>query len=82
VGIDRDEPMEKLNEFAAQTNITYPLGLDAGSEIFMKYAEKEAGVTRNVIINRQGKIIYMTRLFNREEFDAMKKVIFDELKKN
>lgn len=82
VGIDRDEPMEKLNEFAAQTKISYPLGLDAGSEIFMKYAEKEAGVTRNVIINRQGKIIYMTRLFNREEFDAMKKVIFDELKKN
>lgn len=82
VGIDRDEPLEKLNELAAQTLITYPLGLDAGSEIFMKYAEKDAGVTRNVIIDRQGKIIYLTRLFNREEFDAMKKVIFDELKKN
>jgi len=82
VGIDRDEPLEKLNEFAEQTKITYPLGLDAGAEIFMKYAEKETGVTRNVIINRQGKIIYLTRLFNSEEFDAMKKVIFDEINKN
>jgi len=82
VGIDRDEPLEKLNEFAAQTKITYPLGLDAGGEIFMKYAEKEAGVTRNVIINRDGKIIYLTRLFNLDEFDAMKKVIFDEVSKN
>lgn len=40
---------------------------------------REAGVTRNVIINRSGKIIFLTRLFDREEFDKMKKVIFAEL---
>jgi len=79
VGIDKDEPLEKMKEFAQQTQITYPLGLDPGSEIFAKYAHKDAGVTRNIIINRQGQIIYLTRLFNREEFDAMKEVIFDEV---
>jgi len=40
---------------------------------------KEAGVTRNVIIDRSGKIIFMTRLFDRDEFDLMKKAIVSEL---
>lgn len=80
VGIDRDEPLEKIQEFATQTKITYPLALDPGAEIFSKYALKDAGVTRNVIIDAEGKIIYLTRLFNREEFDEMKKVIFHNLK--
>lgn len=80
IGVDRDEPLEKVNEFAKQTNITYPLGLDPGGAIFEKYAMKNAGITRNVIIDEQGKIIYLTRLFNREEFDEMKKVIFESVK--
>lgn len=79
IGVDMDEPIEKVNEFAKQTKITYPLGLDTGGTVFLKYAEKEAGITRNVIINREGKIVYLTRLFNSEEFNAMKKVIFDEV---
>ena len=80
IGIDRDEPLEKLNQLSEQTGITYPLALDPGAEIFQKYALKDAGVTRNVIIDTNGKIIYLTRLFNREEFDGMKKVIFDAIK--
>ncbi|MDA3890146.1 MAG: TlpA disulfide reductase family protein [Salinivirgaceae bacterium] len=82
VGVDKDEPLEKVKEFKAQMAITYPLGLDPESKIFEKYAHKKAGVTRNIIINRDGKIIYLTRLFNKEEFDAMKKVIFNEVNSN
>ncbi len=81
IGVDRDEPMDKVKEFISQTGITYPLGLDPGADIFAKYAQKEAGVTRNVIINREGKIIYLTRLYDRKEFDGMKKVIFNEVAK-
>ncbi|MGQ1787044.1 MULTISPECIES: TlpA family protein disulfide reductase [unclassified Saccharicrinis] len=72
VGIDRDEPIEKLNILSEATGITYPLALDPGAGIFCLYALKKAGVTRNVILDRDGKIAYMTRLFNKEEFDAMK----------
>ncbi|TLX77619.1 TlpA family protein disulfide reductase [Labilibacter sediminis] len=72
VGIDRDEPLETLQKFSQQTGISYPLALDPGADIFGLYAKKEAGITRNVIIDKTGKIIYLTRLFNREEFDAMK----------
>jgi peroxiredoxin len=81
IGIDRDEPVEKVVKFRKDMNITYPLALDPGADIFGLYALKEAGVTRNVIVDRNGKILFLTRLFNRDEFDAMKKAIFAELAK-
>lgn len=81
VGIDRDEPVETVLKFSKDMAVTYPLALDPGADIFGLFAEKSAGVTRNVIIDRKGKIIFLTRLFEREEFDHMKKVIFDELAK-
>ncbi len=80
IGIDRDEPVETVMKFAKDIAVTYPLALDPGADIFGLFAEKKAGVTRNVIIDRTGKIIFLTRLFEREEFDEMKKVIFNELK--
>lgn len=81
IGIDRDEPETTVKKFASDMKITYPLALDPGADIFGLYAEKEAGVTRNIIIDRNGKIIFLTRLFEREEFDKMKSVIFSELAK-
>lgn len=59
-------------------NITYPLGLDPGAEIFGQFAEKESGVTRNVIVDQSGTIVFLTRLYDVEEFRAMVKKI-DEL---
>src|SRR5690554_429686 len=75
IGIDMDEPLETVKKFAADMKITYPLALDPGGEIFYTFAAKGAGVTRNVIIDRSGKIVYMTRLFKEEEFNEMKEVI-------
>jgi len=51
------------------------------TDIFGLYALKEAGVTRNVIVDRKGKIIFLTRLFDKPEFDKMKEIIFAELAK-
>jgi Peroxiredoxin len=71
IGIDRDEPLEKVLDFAKQTKVTYPLGLDPGADIFAKYANREAGITRNVLIDRDGKIVKLTRLYNEEEFAGL-----------
>jgi peroxiredoxin len=79
IGIDRDEPLEKVQMFKKDIAISYPLALDPDADIFGLYASKQAGVTRNVIIDRSGKIIFLTRLYDREEFDRMKKVIFKEI---
>lgn len=80
IGIDRDEPEDKVLKFKKDIKISYPLALDPGADIFGLFAQKEAGVTRNVIINRSGKIIFLTRLYDRREFDEMKKVMFSDLK--
>ena len=74
-GIDLDEPAEKVEAFAKQIPVSYPLLLDPQGGVFYKYAEKGAGVTRNVIIDKEGKIVFLTRLFKQEEFDKMKSKI-------
>ena len=65
-GVDRDEPLEKVKAFAKQTKVTYPLGLDPGADIFAKYAVRNAGITRNVLIDKTGKIVMMTRYITRK----------------
>jgi peroxiredoxin len=78
-GVDRDEPKKKALEMVKATGITYPMGLDDNADIFGLYADKQAGVTRNVLIDKDGKIIFLTRLFNTDEFAALVKKIGEEL---
>jgi len=70
-GIDRDEPLETVRDFAVQTGITYPLALDPGADLFALYADRQAGITRNIIVNQEGRIVMLTRLYDEEEFAAM-----------
>ena len=81
-GIDRDEPVETVKAFAEKTGVTYPLALDPGADIFAKYAVREAGITRNVLIDKDGKIVMLTRLYNEEEFASLCKKIDEMLGAN
>lgn len=78
-GVDRDEPLEKALQLKESTNVTYDIGLDPGADIFGLFADKKSGVTRNVLIDKEGKIIFLTRLFNKDEFAALVKRIGEEL---
>jgi peroxiredoxin len=82
IAIDRDEPLETVQQFVKSTKITYSIGLDPGADIFALYAQREAGITRNVIIDREGKIVMLTRLYNEEEFRTMTKLIDNMLTQN
>ena len=77
-GVDRDEPVETVKAFAEKTGVTYPLALDPGADHFDKYADRKAGITRNVLIDKTGKIVMLTRLYNEEEFATLCKKI-DEM---
>ena len=81
IGIDRGESTEMINKLINKTNVTYPICMDEKSEIFELYAEKKAGVTRNIIIDRDGQIIFLTRLFNIDEFNEMKHIINESITK-
>ena len=75
IGMDRDEPIEIVKKFKKEMGVTYPMALDPGAEHFSKFAPKEAGVTRNIVIDKTGKIVFLTRLFDKDEYDQMIKVI-------
>ena len=77
----RPQRNQEIQLMINQTGVTYPIATDFNSEIFNLFAEKKAGVTRNIIINQNGEIAFLTRLFERKEFDEMKMVIEDLLKK-
>ncbi|MDF1548145.1 MAG: TlpA disulfide reductase family protein [Bacteroidales bacterium] len=74
-GVDRKEYAEKVLKFAKKTKVTYPLILDEDGSIFKKYADENAGVTRNILIDKEGKIVFMTRLFEQNEFNQLIKKI-------
>ncbi|OYT16750.1 MAG: hypothetical protein B7C24_06160 [Bacteroidetes bacterium 4572_77] len=82
IGVDYKENMTTTKKFANQMNTTYPMAVDSTGDIFHLYAQKGAGVTRNVIINKEGYIIHLTRLFNLTEFNHMKEVIFKSVNKD
>lgn len=78
IGIDRDETWEKMTDFRETTGITYPLAFDPGAKIYDLYATHDSGITRNVLIGRDGKIVYRTRLYDEEQFSTLVSKI-DEL---
>lgn len=77
-GIDREETPEVIAKFVKATGITYPVALDVKADAFASYADREAGITRNVLIDEEGKIVMLTRLYNPEEFARLTKKI-DEM---
>ena len=81
IAIDREEPLEKIITFKESLGVTYPIGLDLHADIFTLFAQRNAGITRNVIIDESGKIVFLTRLFYQEQFDQMCRLI-DVMLKN
>lgn len=80
-GIDLKEDAQTTAKFAEMIPVTYPLTLDLEGKTFELFCAKGAGVTRNIILDREGKIIMLTRLFDEAEFNTMVETINAELAK-
>ena len=79
LGIDLKETKEKTLSFIEEMQVTYPIALDTNGQVFEQFTLPKAGVTRNIVLNREGKIIFLTRLFDEMEFKKMIEVIKQEL---
>lgn len=75
IGIDLKEGLNTVKQFIKQTKVTYPFTIDTDGSIFDLFTLEGAGVTRNIVIDKTGKIIFLTRLFNEKEFKDMISVI-------
>ncbi|MCK5815387.1 MAG: TlpA family protein disulfide reductase [Flavobacteriaceae bacterium] len=79
IGIDLKESSKKVKEFINQMKVTYPFAIDNDGSLFNSFTLPNAGVTRNIVLNKKGEIILLTRLYNEQEFNKMIAVIKEEL---
>ena len=71
VGVDREETRETVEEYTAKIGTTYPMLLDEKGDVFASYALRKSGITRNVLIDRDGRIVKLTRRFEEAEFNDL-----------
>lgn len=71
VGVDREETKEVVDAYTQKVGTTYPMALDTAANVFASYALRQSGITRNVLINRDGTIVKLTRLYNEDEFSSL-----------
>mgnify|MGYP001201201636 CR=1 FL=1 len=82
IGVDLKEDLSKVKRFIAQTKVTYPFTIDEDGSMFGRFTLPGAGVTRNIVLDKNGKIIFLSRLYKEKEFNDMIKVIENELLKS
>lgn len=80
IGIDREETKDVIDAFVGKIGTTYPIAMDTDADVFASYALRQSGITRNILIGRDGKIVMLTRLFKEDEFATLVNKI-DELLK-
>lgn len=71
VGIDREETKEQIDAFIKKVGTTYPIAMDTNADVFASYALRNSGITRNVLIDKDGRIVMLTRLFKEDEFKSL-----------
>lgn len=81
IGIDLKEGLEKVKRFISQMKITYPFTIDEDGSLFNSFTLPNAGVTRNIVLDKNGEIIFLSRLYKENEFNEMIEIIAAELKK-
>jgi len=67
--------MKKLTYLFILTVSLFLVSLSSFAQIPVKEVPADYGVTRNIILDKTGKIVYLTRLYKEDEFAEMVKVI-------
>lgn len=70
-GVDREETKEVVDAYTEKLGTTYPMLLDDKGDVFASYAVRSSGITRNVLIGRDGRIVMLTRRYVEPEFDTL-----------
>ena len=71
VGIDREETKDAILPFIEKVGTTYPIAMDSNGDVFASYALRGSGITRNILIDREGRIVMLTRRFEEAEFNEL-----------
>ncbi|MBR6648625.1 MAG: TlpA family protein disulfide reductase [Bacteroidaceae bacterium] len=75
VGVDREETKEVIEDYTAKVGTTYPMLIDEKGDAFASYAVRKSGITRNVLIDKNGRIVMLTRRYVEPEFNQLVQTI-------
>jgi thiol-disulfide isomerase/thioredoxin len=76
----REENWDVLDPFIQKMEYTFPILPDLERKIFSKFATQS--IPRNVILDREGKIIYQSIGYEEAEFEKMLQLLEKEILKN
>ena len=76
VSIGREQNMEKMKEFKAEKGYDFAFAPDTGRVIYGKFATRY--IPRNVVVDREGHIVYQGTGYTEEKFAEMMEVIARE----
>ena len=68
IGLDIKDTFERLISIIEKTGVTYPIAWDPEAEIFDLFTLKGAGVTRNIVINKRGEIVFLPGYLKKKSF--------------
>ena len=79
VSVAREETLQVVKPFVEKHGATWPFALDPHRKVFAAYAE--AFIPRNYVIDREGRIVFQSQGFEKDDFEAMIDLIARELEK-
>lgn len=76
--LGREHSASDVSDFVKSKKFTMPFAPDPGREIYGLYATQY--IPRNVIIDKDGRIIFQSRGYTPEDFAAIEKLLAEKLK--
>jgi len=73
LAIAREQTADEIKKFKQEKSFTIPMAADETRQIYSLFAHQY--IPRNIIINREGKIIYTEKNYNKNEFEKMVKLL-------
>ena len=79
IAIAREQTSKEIQEYRAKYKYSFPMAPDPKRAVYGKFAN--AGIPRNYIINREGKILCQSYGYSPEDFQKMKNILEKELER-
>lgn len=76
VALGRDHSMEEIKAFNEKKGLTFPMGPDLEHKIYGQFFTKY--IPRNVLVSKEGKIIYQKQGYREEDSNKLKALIKQE----
>jgi peroxiredoxin len=76
--IGREHSEQEVKEFVTKHKFTMPFAPDQERKIFSLYASQN--IPRNIIVGKDGKIMFQNIGFTKEEFSKIEKLLAEKLK--